>query len=295
MKSLSVVIAAYNCAKWIEETVNDVLSQTYPVLEVIIVDDGSRDETGLVIGKYKDPRVRYIRREKGSGSPAAPRNDGLKIAKGEYITFLDHDDRWYPDRVLQVMEVFEKNPSADIVCHDEYIVSDGKKNGEVIYGPFHENMFLFMMLNGNKVSTSATTMKTETVRRLGGFREGREYFLVEDFDLWLRLAHDGQKYFFLHKFLGEYTVHGENWTRDLEYNYKQEKSYYDSQLDRYPELLEPFRGRILGGLEYGYGRNYHRKGEFSRASEKYIAANNYGYFPAKLMFFLILSVLRIRK
>jgi len=291
---VTVVIAAYNCSKWIEKTVSDVLGQTYSNLELLVVDDGSTDQTEATVKNIKDPRLSYFKLDQGSGSPAKPRNVGLNKSKGEFITFLDHDDRWYPDRMAKVLKVFGEKPEIDLVCHDEVVVCAGKTLKRNKYGPFSEQMYLDMMLSGNRVSTSAATVRTETARKVGGFNEERSYFLVEDFDFWMKLAKSGSRFYYLHEVLGEYTIHSENWTRNIDYNYRQNLQYIHKQIELYPETLDSYRDRILGHFEYSFARNYQQLGMRKEALAAYLRALRFHYVTPQLIAGWMLAGLGIK-
>ena len=106
---VSVVIGSYNCEKFIHETVQSVIDQTFRDWELIIVDDCSTDNTCQEISRIKDERIKLIRLDSNSGLPAAPRNVGIKNAKGDYIAFLDHDDIWLPEKLERQVAFLEKN------------------------------------------------------------------------------------------------------------------------------------------------------------------------------------------
>ncbi|MFN3301364.1 MAG: glycosyltransferase family 2 protein, partial [Sediminibacterium sp.] len=93
--TVSVVIPLYNKGKYIERAISSVLAQTYPPLEIIVVDDGSTDNGPERVLKFNDPRIILIRQE--NRGPGAARNTGLARAKGKYIAFLDADDEWLPN------------------------------------------------------------------------------------------------------------------------------------------------------------------------------------------------------
>jgi glycosyltransferase involved in cell wall biosynthesis len=104
---VSVIIPTYNCAKYIETTINSVLNQNYDNLEIIVVDDGSTDNTKNIISSITDDRLIYYF-IKNSGGPAKPRNLGLMNCKGDYIAFLDSDDKWRNDKVMKQIFSFLK-------------------------------------------------------------------------------------------------------------------------------------------------------------------------------------------
>lgn len=114
--SITVIVPTYNSARFIGEALDSILAQTLPPKQIIIVDDGSTDNTAQVVGRYKDRRIQYIR-EAHSGVASA-RNTGLDAARGEYITFLDADDRWRPIFVETMHAYLSEDPAAASVFSD---------------------------------------------------------------------------------------------------------------------------------------------------------------------------------
>lgn len=111
---ISVIIPTYNREKTILNAVNSVLKQTYKDIEVIVVDDGSKDNTAQVFKHVKDSRVKYIYQENAGACVA--RNNGIKHARGEYIAFNDSDDIWYQDKLLKQISVIEKENVDVVFC-----------------------------------------------------------------------------------------------------------------------------------------------------------------------------------
>ncbi len=101
---ISCIVPVFNGEKYLEEALDSILSQTYPPLEIIIADDGSTDGTPGVVARYGD-RVRYLRQD--NVGPAAARNLGLEAGQGEFVAFLDADDRWHPEKLERQMARFE--------------------------------------------------------------------------------------------------------------------------------------------------------------------------------------------
>ena len=119
--TVSVIIPTYNRAKLLPRAIKSVLNQTFKDFEVIIVDDGSTDNTEEVINEFQkhNKRIKYIRHEKNKGAAAA-RNTGIKIAQGEYIAFQDSDDEWLPNKLEKQMEIFESAPAEIGVVYTDY-------------------------------------------------------------------------------------------------------------------------------------------------------------------------------
>ncbi|PSM52614.1 glycosyltransferase, family 2 [Campylobacter blaseri] len=128
---VSIITPSYKSKKFIEETINSVLSQTYINWEMIIVDDCSPDDSNHVIEFYvkKDNRINLIKLDKNSG-PAIARNKGIEVAKGRYIAFLDSDDLWLPQKLERQINFMKENGLA-FTYSSYYIISeDGKNIGE---------------------------------------------------------------------------------------------------------------------------------------------------------------------
>ncbi|MCL5408450.1 MAG: glycosyltransferase [Candidatus Omnitrophica bacterium] len=116
---VSIIIPTYNRADLLPRAINSCLNQTYKNLEIIIIDDGSTDNTEQVVKIFKDERIVYIKNERNKGIPAT-RNVGLKIAKGKFIGFLDHDDEFLPEKIEKQVNSLINNPDRDISVCERY-------------------------------------------------------------------------------------------------------------------------------------------------------------------------------
>ena len=205
----SVVIPTYNRSDILSRAIDSVLSQTYQKFELIIIDNGSTDDTRQWLhDNYQDDRVVYHYQE-GSGSPASPRNTGISLAKGQWVCLLDSDDRWDKYKLRCVFDSIQTNTDVDVVCHNEnvyYEIADSI--GQVLkYGPTSKNMYKEMLIFGNRLSTSATSMRIGFLKDNNlKFNESSELATVEDYDLWLNLAKCNANFVFLPESLGFYTV-----------------------------------------------------------------------------------------
>ena len=124
MPTISVIIHTYNNEKFIGETIESVLSQTYKDYEIIVIDDGSTDNTRAALLPYMD-KIRYHYKE--NGGIASAKNAGIKLSKAKFIAFFDHDDLWVPDKLKMQMEYFNKNPQAGLVYSKYITFKNGKK------------------------------------------------------------------------------------------------------------------------------------------------------------------------
>jgi glycosyltransferase involved in cell wall biosynthesis len=210
MPFFSVVIPTYNRADKVKQTIQSVLDQTYGDYEVLVMDDGSTDNTEKVVKELCDPRVRYEWAE-NSGGPATPRNRGIDTAEGDWICFLDADDLWLPNKLQIVKHTIDENPHCDVFCHNEILSIQDSKSKILRYGPYEPNFYRVLLTTGNRLSTSATTVRRDFLNyHKLRFNQARDYVIVEDYDLWLRIALRGARFFFIKQPLGKYIIEDGN-------------------------------------------------------------------------------------
>jgi len=188
---VSVIIPTYNSAKYISRAVESVLNQTYQDFEIIIIDDGSTDNTGEIVQSIKDDRITYIKQE--NAGPAAARNKGLEIAKGEYIAFLDADDMWKANKLETQIKCFSQNDKLCLAFSAMDLVNEDLEIIRVKRHRKYTNNELLKQLLTNYPDTvpmpSTVMIKKSYLNEVGYFYP--ELFTGEDFDLWLRLILKG--------------------------------------------------------------------------------------------------------
>ncbi len=215
---VSVVIPVYNGAALLERALDSVYAQHYTDYEVIVVDDGSIDNTHEIAARYlsrQGMRGRCIRQP--NKKVAAARNVGMQASAGAYIALLDHDDLWYPDKLQVVMRAFERHPEADLICHNEHILRGGRivrtsHNGPASGGRLYEQL----LFSGNVLCVSSVVFKKIKALAIGGFREDAQFDTVEDYDFWMRLSRVAQ-FRFLEDVLAAYYVVDGSASRRIEY------------------------------------------------------------------------------
>ncbi|MGA1846382.1 glycosyltransferase family 2 protein [Deferribacter abyssi] len=180
---VSVIIPVYNRITVLKDAIESVLCQTFKNVEIIIVDDGSSVDIAIAIKPYRN-LVKYVRFENNKGVSAA-RNVGIRLAKGEYIAFLDSDDIWLPFKLERQISFMKQNNFN--VCHtDEFWY----KNGVFInQGKKHKKFggkILTKILDHCRISPSSFIAKKEVFNKAGIFNESLP--IAEDYDLWLRVA-----------------------------------------------------------------------------------------------------------
>lgn len=180
----SIIIPTYNRANFIAKTIQSVLNQTYPHYEIIVVDDGSKDNTEEIVLSLNDQRIRYYKKE--NAERGAARNYGIKKAKGNYITFLDSDDILYPNYLEKANLFINKNKSIDIF-HQLFEVK--KTNGVMVQAADYSNNNVFKSLidKGNFMACQGMFLQTDFANS-NLFIEDRNLAGSEDYELWLRIA-----------------------------------------------------------------------------------------------------------
>jgi len=209
MPKVSAIIPAYNRADFLPRSIGSVLNQTFRDLELIVVDDGSTDNTKEVVEEFsrKDNRVKYIW-QPNFGGPAGPRNTGIKHATGEFIAFLDSDDEWTTKKIEEQISLFENSPvSIGFVGCNYFLktptMTAGYKLPLDADGEVFENL-----LKHDFIGTATIIMiKKGVFDDVGGYDE--QLKCAEDTDLWLRIA-EKYKFAFVDNFLAVYHVHGNN-------------------------------------------------------------------------------------
>ena len=183
-ESVSVVIGAYNAAPWIGETLDSVLAQTHRPLEVLVVDDGSTDETANIV-RSRGSRVKCIT-SPHRGYPQ--RNKGIQASAGEWIAFVDADDAWQPNKIERQLQTLRERRAAWVYSDSVWLDSE---LGVVTSpkGPaLREGDILEALCLGNFVVASSAMVSRAVLNEVGQFVESPEIVVGEDWDLWLRIA-----------------------------------------------------------------------------------------------------------
>jgi len=184
---VSVVIPTYNRAASVVEAIDSTLAQTYPAMEIIVVDDGSTDDTREVVPR-RYPQVRYFHQE--NGGVATARNFGIREARGEFVAFLDSDDLWLPGKTEKQVACFKQYPDVGLVYTDADFFDDTgparvlrsrTSKAEFSTGDMVVNLFTRFSLH-----TPTVMMRKAVFETVGYFDE--ELRAVNDDNLWIRVA-----------------------------------------------------------------------------------------------------------
>ena len=209
---VSVIMPAYDMQSFIGESISSVIAQTYTNWELIVVDDGSTDQTRNIVAKFmkEDKRIQYFY-QPNSGQGKA-RNFGIHESKGDLVAFLDADDSWMPEKLQKQTDFIQEN-NADLIFSDIIIV-DEKGNmlrdtwgvKDKIYRGDH-GIISFMF--ENKAPMPAIMAKKESILKPGGFSESGDMRYVEDYDLWLRMLQQNSVFASSAEKLATYRLHSE--------------------------------------------------------------------------------------
>lgn len=293
---ISVIIPTYNRAKTLRRAINSVIAQRLDAIEIIIVDDGSTDDTESVIKQIsQDFDIRYIRQENKGVSAA--RNQGIKAATGDFVAFLDSDDEWLENKLERQLDEFEKNSHLGMICADDEIRADGKIKNKAPIGAWlnHENHYYDLLLK-NFVPTSSVIVRREVFDSLGFFDESLICF--EDYDMWLRIS-EKYKVKVLSEKLSRYYENSENSLYQNTHKIKRcqgairvlEKAFL-----RKAEAVLPVKSQYRKRLSQFYfdlASAYYKKGDFKNAFEAYRAALKNNPLNFKGSCFLALTFLQI--
>jgi glycosyltransferase involved in cell wall biosynthesis len=242
---VSVVIPAYNAAAFIERTLKTVAEQTYRSFEVLVVDDGSKDDTQGVVDRFLAANGlpgRCIRQQ--NKKIAAARNTGIAAARGALIAFLDHDDTWYPDKLALAVAELERRPEIGLLHHPCRIVdADGRPVRLTYEIPGGADAYRSLLLLGNGVCPSAVVVRKTKLAEVGGFRENPEFDTVEDYDLWMRLARVC-RFAMLDQVLGDYLVLAGGASKRVVYHYENLARLLQDHFARY-ERQDPWTRLLM--------------------------------------------------
>jgi len=191
---VSIITPTYNRAHYLKYAIDSALAQSYTKFELIIIDDGSTDATRELVASYlSDERIKYVKSE--NKGQASARNLGLEYAQGEFISFLDSDDRWFPDKLEKSVSILNKNQSFDILYADRLTINSIGEG--VVTSTYNIKRYTGWvskyLLRDNCISFSTTLVRHKCFDEMGGFNSDDR--LNEDYDLWLRFSTQYQFYY----------------------------------------------------------------------------------------------------
>lgn len=177
-EKVSIVLPTYNGAKYLRQSIDSCLAQTYQNIELIVVDDGSMDETPQIVSSYQDERIKYVRHDKNKRLPHAL-NTGFENATGEYLTWTSDDNSYTEDAIESMAVSLRKNKKIDFVYANYYVIND---NG-VVLQPV--NVGASESLKECNCIGPCFLYRRKVYEALGGYNP--DAFLAEDYEYWIRV------------------------------------------------------------------------------------------------------------
>lgn len=272
MPRVSILTPAYNAAKYLPETIESALAQTFQDFEMIIVDDGSTDNTKDAAESYVQrfpDKIRYIYQT--NAGPAAARNTAIKNSTGEYLALLDSDDLWIPDRLEECVRLLDQRPDIGLVHGRtkrliEGIVSPGvERNVQYLSGW----IFQPLVTRIAHISCLTAMFRRTCVDTVGLFDEARECIGVEDRDLWIRIS----KYYpihFINQELGIYRIISSGISRNTERMVEGRKYVISKNCPGYKNFI--LRHYAIACAYKEYADEYMQFGKYAEAKQKYFQA-----------------------
>jgi glycosyltransferase involved in cell wall biosynthesis len=271
---VSVVVITYNGAEFVGRAIESVLRQSWGNLELIVVDDGSTDDTPGVIARFDDPRLRYLKQT--NRGPNAARNYGIRESRGDFVAFLDCDDWWLPEKLCRQVARAREEPGAGLVYSLALSVRSSGEEGPR-FGTVNNGRVIDKLLHGNCIAGSASSamVSRKAIAAVGLFDESLHY--AEDWEYWIRIASQ-----FDVACVPEYDVYllsrpGSRGTNALATR-DQSLQFIHDALDRYAPGRPWFRRAALAQLHYVAGYNFWASGYLWKARGETLKSLTYNPF-----------------
>jgi glycosyltransferase involved in cell wall biosynthesis len=285
---VTVLVAAYNAARTIERALTSVWRQNYPEMEVIVVDDGSTDDTGIRVHEMARGNLRLIRLAKNLGVSGAL-NTGIRQARSDYIAFLDADDEWLADKLIKQLPIIEGRPEMMLIaCGGECVDPAGRTFDTfgLELPPYSPREFWRALLVQTYFSRSTVVARRTKLLEVGGFDEA--LMVSEDQDMWIKLASRGEAGFVPGVLVRIYdmpdSLGARYWEREAEFTLPMIRN----NLTRLASRLSKREMRQIVGHRYAAtGRNIYALGRHGRGAALIIRGMLLGHRPLQNLGYLI--------
>lgn len=220
--AISIILCTYNRAGLVGQAIRSALAQTRRDFELIVIDDGSTDDTRAAIAAFDDARLRYHYR--ANGGLAAARNTGIELARGTYVTFLDDDDLYAPDHLARLAGYLDQQADCGWVSGG-YRVTDMQGQLLSVWEPWvvYPDLTVEMWVFVCPTAPTAVMVRRQWLQRAGGFDP--QQYPSDDWELWLRLAHLGCRMAWVRHLVCTYRLHDKNMTQDRQAMRQQARSF----------------------------------------------------------------------
>lgn len=292
---VSVIIPCFNAADFIGATIESVLRQTRPAAEILVIDDGSTDESARVLESFSD-RIRVLR--KPNGGPASARNLGLRQATGDYLAFLDSDDLWEEEKLERQLAEFDAHPETGLLFSEAWMFREvgGARSVMARIGYTGDPSFR-QLLFGDYIPNSTVVIRRQVADAVGPLNERRELIGVEDYEYWLRIA----RRFRLRGMaapLAWYRIREGNLMgtgADIEKGLRLALAAIGEIEAHHAEIWEEHgvdRARLMARLHLRAGHAWKKRGEWRRWLEHTISAGRHCHHPRVWRWMAAAAILR---
>ena len=268
---VSVIIPTYNHARYLGRALQSVVDQTYLNWEVIVIDNHSTDNTEELVASFSHPRLTYLK-IRNNGIIARSRNEGIKIAKGEWIAFLDSDDWWALEKLQVLFESISEN--VDLIYHDLEVVNNHSRffsRKKIKSWQVKTPILINLLLKGNCIANSSVVVRKSLLEKIGGLNESRAVIAAEDYNT-LRIARLTDQFLYLPRRLGYYFIH------DQGVSQKDMSIPARHAVDEFISLLsESQRLKLEANFRYTTGRFNYLLGNHSDTKDDLLFAMKHGY------------------
>jgi len=280
--TVSIIIPTYNMAKYLPNAIDSVLAQTYKNYEIIVIDDGSTDNTRIILNKYKD-KIKYVY-QKNKGLACA-RNTGLKYSTGRYIALLDADDLWLPNRLSEEVPILDNNPKIGLVHANAIdIDEEGNTLGLTTQSPRlrKKNMALNLLLRKEHILCLTVLFRKDCLKYVGMFDENLTWLGVEDRDLWVRIAqHFRIEY--IDKPLALHRIRSDAMSRNIE-NMMKARYYVVDKYNPRSSCLSFMRRQMLSAIHFEVADGLSWRGEPRKSLKQYWKALK--FYPFNIIIYI---------
>lgn len=299
MVKVSVVIPTHNRADLLPRAINSVLAQTEQDFEVIVVSDGSTDDTEKVVKEIqnKDNRVQFEHYSPGKGGNFA-RNEGIRLSQGVYVAFLDDDDEWVPNKLEKQLALMEQN-SKMVLCYTGVHVIYVNEKIEYSFLPKHEGDLSRVILLDNCIGSTSTPMVRKSVFEESGVFDN-DLAALQDFDLWIRITQYGEVGVVKEELINYYNYRGTKQVSAVTAKYENAFAYINNKYkDLFAQMTESEKTTKLVNEYILLGNKAMRNNEKKKARSYYKKVLK-SKFSLKNMVFYILGftnyefILRLR-
>ncbi|MDG2433717.1 glycosyltransferase family 2 protein [Flavobacterium sp.] len=290
-KKISVIMPAYNAGLFIDNAIQSVVNQVYNNWELIIVDDGSTDDTASKVLPWLslDSRIHYFYQENSKQGKA--RNHGISLSQGTYLAFLDADDLWLPEKLsVQILEIQKHN--VDLVFSNTYVFNDYESENlsqkmNVPTDIFYDINSVPLFLEDNRIPILTVLVKKTKVIAVGGFSESLEIQNAEDYHLWLKLLLE-DNVFYSSKFISaKYRLHNNSATSKDKEGMNILLALYFDLLLKYPKCKCEIQTQLKLKFKRIYKTNLFTKLELAlwiKKNTRYLQKSKFRHFYLLLNF-----------